>query len=209
MAIVTAPASLSKIKSVFGGGNKLSEYVRGGSIVPNTAHYNAISASVNGLAISQFVGIEHPEPQTVSITNNIWHGNSILKAPLRNCDVSVGLMSNGKYSKSGAFSNSLLPFGEGFEGVPMQFRFTALSHPNSFLPIGCSISPGSANNVWYDFTNGVTISAHYISDGGWMAPDDEIASSIFETQWLIEFRIKATGVSIGTLKVNLSCGYED
>jgi len=57
--VITAPVSLSKIKSVFGGGNKLSEYVRGGSIVPIGAK-STISTNVNGLAISQFLGASKP-----------------------------------------------------------------------------------------------------------------------------------------------------
>jgi len=53
---ITAPVSLTKIKTEFGGPNNLSAYVRGGSYVPNTAANANVSATVAGLAISQFLG---------------------------------------------------------------------------------------------------------------------------------------------------------
>lgn len=52
---VTAPVSLSKIKTEFSGPNTFSSYTRGGTYVPNIAANSAISTTVAGLAMSQFL----------------------------------------------------------------------------------------------------------------------------------------------------------
>lgn len=52
---VTAPISLTKIKTEFSGPNNLAAYVRGGTYVPNITANNAISTTVNGLGMSQFL----------------------------------------------------------------------------------------------------------------------------------------------------------
>ena len=63
---VTAPASLTKIKTEFGGPNDLSAYVRGGTYVaatrpaaslPDIPINTAVSETEAGLAISQFEGL--------------------------------------------------------------------------------------------------------------------------------------------------------
>jgi len=55
---IDAPVNLSKIKSEFGTSNMLSAYYRGGPNVPIGAK-NTISTTVEGLAISQFLGSEN------------------------------------------------------------------------------------------------------------------------------------------------------
>ena len=52
---VTAPVSLTKIKTEFGGPDNLAAYTRGGTYVPNISANNAISTTAAGLAISQFL----------------------------------------------------------------------------------------------------------------------------------------------------------
>jgi hypothetical protein len=53
---ITAPVSLTKIKTEFDGPNNLAAYVRGGTYVPNISANSAINTSPTGLAISQFLG---------------------------------------------------------------------------------------------------------------------------------------------------------
>jgi hypothetical protein len=53
---ITAPVSLTKIKTEFSGPNNLAAYTRGGTYVPNISANSAISTVPTGLAISQFLG---------------------------------------------------------------------------------------------------------------------------------------------------------
>lgn len=64
---VTAPVSLSKIKAEFVGPNNLSAYVRGGSYVPNISANAAISTTVSGLALSQFLNTVKYSPITIPV----------------------------------------------------------------------------------------------------------------------------------------------
>lgn len=52
---VTAPVGLQKIKTEFNGPDNLAAYVRGGTYVPDISANSAISTTVNGLAIGQFL----------------------------------------------------------------------------------------------------------------------------------------------------------
>lgn len=63
---VTAPVSLTKIKTEFSGPNNLAAYTRGGTYVPNTAPNAAISTTAAGLAISQFL---NSSADTVSLAS--------------------------------------------------------------------------------------------------------------------------------------------
>jgi len=193
MAFVTAPATLSKIKSVFGGGNSLSEYRRGGGKVPNTPHYNAISATTNGLAISQFTGIEHPEPANVSlIVSGLYNIKNILKAPNMSCHVNISLPIDGT------------GFATGMSGVPMEYRM--LSIINLWLPPKCYYYPEYISPGWKDF-NGFLFESVF-EGKEWFEDADRIVSETFTTIWKIEFRVKSSQVSIGTLDITLECGYE-
>lgn len=69
MATVTAPVSMSKIKAVFGGTGRMSEYYRGGPRVPNIAANNAISTTAAGLRMSQFEGATDVTGMTVTANN--------------------------------------------------------------------------------------------------------------------------------------------
>lgn len=59
---VTAPVSLSKIKTEFSGPDTFSSYVRSGSYVPSYPVNSGISTTVAGLAISQFLGASDTPP---------------------------------------------------------------------------------------------------------------------------------------------------
>lgn len=52
---VTAPVSLSKIKTEFSGPNNFKSYVRGGSYVPNITANSAIATTESGLSMSSFL----------------------------------------------------------------------------------------------------------------------------------------------------------
>jgi hypothetical protein len=52
---VTAPVSLTKIKTEFSGPNEFSAYVRGGTYVPDIPANSAISTTTTGLEMSQFL----------------------------------------------------------------------------------------------------------------------------------------------------------
>ena len=58
--IVSTPASLSSIKSVFSGGNAFSGYNRGGSYVPNDGATTGIGTATSGLTMSTFNGKSIP-----------------------------------------------------------------------------------------------------------------------------------------------------
>lgn len=58
--IVSTPASLSSIVSVFSGGNAFSGYNRGGSYVPNDGAMTGISTTAAGLTMSTFNGKNIP-----------------------------------------------------------------------------------------------------------------------------------------------------
>lgn len=53
---VTTPIGLQKIKTEFSGPNTFSSYIRSGTYVPNIAANSAVSTTVSGLAMSQFLG---------------------------------------------------------------------------------------------------------------------------------------------------------
>lgn len=55
---VTAPVTLTKIRTEFGGIGPFSDYVRGGGYVDDTSTNSAISTTVSGLDMGSFVGAE-------------------------------------------------------------------------------------------------------------------------------------------------------
>lgn len=55
---VTAPVSLTKIKTEFNGPDNFSAYVRGGTYVPNISVNNSISTVASGLSASSFLNAE-------------------------------------------------------------------------------------------------------------------------------------------------------
>jgi hypothetical protein len=63
---VTAPASLTKIKTEFGGPDNLGAYVRAGGLVPNHSANQSILISTTNLAISQFNSAEKNFSATIS-----------------------------------------------------------------------------------------------------------------------------------------------
>lgn len=72
MATVTAPVSMSKIKTVFGGTGRMSEYYRGGPLVPNIPANSAISTTASGLRLSQFLNASDFVAMSVS-ANDIFY----------------------------------------------------------------------------------------------------------------------------------------
>ena len=58
---VTAPVSLSKIHTEFGGTAAFSAYVRGGTYVPSHSGTNGISATASGLSFGQFSGASNTD----------------------------------------------------------------------------------------------------------------------------------------------------
>ncbi len=58
MAGITAPVSLSKIREKFGGTGPLSDYRRGGGLVPDIPANANISTTAAGLSIAQFLGAD-------------------------------------------------------------------------------------------------------------------------------------------------------
>jgi hypothetical protein len=52
---ITGPISLKKLQTEFGGSGRLSEYVRGGSLVPDAPANSNVSANAVGLHLSSFL----------------------------------------------------------------------------------------------------------------------------------------------------------
>lgn len=69
MAVSSTNASLSQVKSTFGGPNNQSAYIRNGSYVPTNGTTGNVSTTVAGLKLSQFRGADKtvtPTAPTVS-----------------------------------------------------------------------------------------------------------------------------------------------
>ena len=79
---VTSPVSLSKIKTEFKGGNLFSQYVRGGSYVPNTTTNSKIPTAKAGMKFSQFAGAAAAVPVTLTAASSprSAYGYSALRA---------------------------------------------------------------------------------------------------------------------------------
>ena len=68
MALGTNPDFLT-IKSFFAGSNSFADYYRGGPYVPNIPANAGISASANGLSMTQFSGADKTSPLSVSASD--------------------------------------------------------------------------------------------------------------------------------------------
>lgn len=66
---VTAPVSLTKIKTEFSGPDTFSSYVRGGLYVPDNSANAGISTTVAGLTMSTFLGASDFVPRTNTYTS--------------------------------------------------------------------------------------------------------------------------------------------
>lgn len=92
---VTAPVSLSKVKTEFGGPNNLAAYVRGGAYVPDTPANAAISTTAAGLKLSQFVNASAaPAFTPVTRTYNTV-GSAVETAPAGCSNVIIAVWGGG------------------------------------------------------------------------------------------------------------------
>lgn len=71
MAGITEPVSLSKIREKFGGTGPLSDYRRGGGLVPDIPANANISTTAAGLSIAQFLGADVSAGSTATFPTSI------------------------------------------------------------------------------------------------------------------------------------------
>lgn len=112
---VTAPVSLSKIKTEFSGPNNFSAYTRGGTYVGNSPANAAISTTVAGLAMSQFLGAAAFSPFRDVYTS----GSATITAPSGATKVTITLWGGGGLGGFG-YSSSTLPGAGGGSGAYVQ-----------------------------------------------------------------------------------------
>lgn len=70
---VTSPVSLTKVRTEFGGTNRMSAYVRGGAYVPNISANSGIPTVAAGMRLSQFLGATQEVGFNVSVSPGYFH----------------------------------------------------------------------------------------------------------------------------------------
>jgi len=193
---VSNPATMSSIKSEFGGPNNLSAYVRGGTYVPMNAA-NQISTTVSGLAVSQFSGVI--KPVSVYLTKQTIHANSsgLGGNPLY---ANLYLKPNGKYQTGGLYWD--LEYGVGFDTVSLEYKIKSI---NAETSPGTNFSPQATTN-WLPFTSEKSFSAKGKSKTGPSPPFDEIPPGSYSANWTVGFRVTGQTSEIGTLTIVCTAG---
>lgn len=141
---VTAPISLTKIKTEFTGPDNFGAYIRGGTYVPNVSANNSISTTVNGLAMSTFLNATKVGVSLPSWNSGGGYDNNIVSSYIdticngASASIYLYVNSNGTmvYNDSLAnYSHTWLQVGTASE---LYFRFDVTSGDTPIL----STSPG-------------------------------------------------------------------
>lgn len=143
---VTAPVSLQKIVAEFGGPANLSAYTRGGTYVPNSPTNAAISTTVAGLAISQFLGAAAFTPYTDVFTS----GSATITAPAgaTSCTIKVwGAGGGAGYGCNFALYGSGVGGGGGGGAYSERTLSVTGSVTQFFYSVGAGGIAGTTQNV--------------------------------------------------------------
>lgn len=156
---VTAPISLTKVKSEFNGPNNLAVYVRGGAYVPNSETNSAISTTTAGLALSQFLGAAAFVEGTVisTIDTHSTDTRGILEGVLP--EASIEFEANGNINEKNSHGQ-INTYPWLLSGDASEFQIYATKQ--SSTPPYYSVL-GSALGVWLEFGATWTVSAGNLS----------------------------------------------
>ncbi len=117
------PPTLAAVMAEFGGSGRLTDYVRGGPLVPDIPANAAISTTAAGLKLSQFAGAQKASGGTVSLSD---HTVLAFAHPNTAASASVTMHSNGSFTwatndgGSGSFPGEWLT-----GGVPSEYEVLA------------------------------------------------------------------------------------
>lgn len=144
---VTSPVSLTKIKNEFNGTNSFSAYVRGGSYVPNIPALSGISATTNGLAMSQFLNASNISVSLPGWNAGFGYDNVIGSSYVDNicngayAEVYLYVNSNGTMVYNDMLNNYNHTWLQNGTASDIYFRFDVTSGTNPSL----STAPGYGN----------------------------------------------------------------